>query len=71
MFVAPGNPKQDLSAERLVADAMRGSDTPYDLTFEDDLTEDCLQKILRTSLRLAVCGDDYDGGDSVSGVPRP
>ncbi len=42
----PVNPKRRLLAERLVADAMRGSDIPYDLIFEDDLTEDRLQEIL-------------------------
>jgi predicted nucleotidyltransferase len=40
------NPKRRLLAERLVADAMRGSDIPYDLIFEDDLTEDRLQELL-------------------------
>ena len=49
---------------------MRGSDIPYDLISEDDLTEDRVQKILRTSLSLPVCGDDCDGGDGVSGVLR-
>ena len=67
---SPGNPKQGLLAERLVADAVRGSDIPYDLISEDDLTEDRVQKILRTSLSLPVCGDDCDGGDGVSGVLR-
>lgn len=38
--------KLRLTVERLVADGMRGSDIPYDLIFEDDLTEDRLQEIL-------------------------
>lgn len=42
----PMNRKQRVMAERLVADAMRGSDIPYDLIFEDDLTEDRLQEFL-------------------------
>ena len=42
----PVTPKRRLLAERLVADAMRGSKIPYDLIFEDDLTEDRLQEIL-------------------------
>jgi predicted nucleotidyltransferase len=35
-----------LLVERLVADAMRASGIPYDLIFEDDLTEDRLQELL-------------------------
>ncbi|MFD0463337.1 nucleotidyltransferase domain-containing protein [Microvirga aerilata] len=42
----PVTPKRRLLAERLVADATRGSKIPYDLIFEDDLTEDRLQEIL-------------------------
>jgi predicted nucleotidyltransferase len=42
----PVNRKQRVMAERLVADAMRGSDIPYDLFFEDDLTEEDLKGIL-------------------------
>jgi predicted nucleotidyltransferase len=42
----PANPKRRLLVERLVANVMRGSDIPYDLIFEDDLTEDRLQELL-------------------------
>jgi predicted nucleotidyltransferase len=40
------DPKRRLLAERLVAAAMRGSDIPYDLMFEEDLTKGRLQEIL-------------------------
>jgi predicted nucleotidyltransferase len=36
--------------ERLVADAMRGQDIPYDLLYEDDLTEDRVQEMLNDIL---------------------
>lgn len=35
-----------LFIERLVADSMRASGIPYDLIFEEDLTEDRLQEFL-------------------------
>ena len=34
------------SMERLVADHMRSCDIPYDLIFEDDLTQDRLKELL-------------------------
>jgi predicted nucleotidyltransferase len=34
------------SIERLVAERMRASDIPYDLIFEDDLTEDRLRELM-------------------------
>ncbi|MET3615353.1 putative nucleotidyltransferase [Rhizobium aquaticum] len=34
------------SIERLVADQMRACEIPYDLVFEDDLTEDRLRELL-------------------------
>jgi hypothetical protein len=40
------DPKRRLLAERLVAAAMRSSDVPYDLMFEEDLTEDRVWEIL-------------------------
>ncbi|WP_244618866.1 nucleotidyltransferase domain-containing protein [Rhizobium sp. 18065] len=42
----PMSPARRLLVERLVADAMRGSDIPYDVIFEADLTEDRLQDFL-------------------------
>ncbi len=42
----PLDPKRRLLVERLVADGMRGSDIPYDLIFEADLTEDRLREFL-------------------------
>ena len=42
----PMDPGRRLLAERLVADGMRGSDIPYDLIFEADLTEDRLRDLL-------------------------
>jgi predicted nucleotidyltransferase len=44
------DPKRRLLAERLVAVAMRSSDIPYDLMFEEDLTEGRLQEILNDSV---------------------
>ncbi|KAA0701264.1 nucleotidyltransferase domain-containing protein [Neorhizobium sp. P12A] len=38
--------KRRLLIERLVADGMRGPGIPYDLIFEDDLTEDRRQELL-------------------------
>jgi predicted nucleotidyltransferase len=40
------DPKRRVLAERLVAVAMRSSDIPYDLLFEEDLTEGRLQGLL-------------------------
>jgi predicted nucleotidyltransferase len=42
----PIDPKRRRLVERLVADGMRSSAIPYDLIFEDDLTEDRLQDLL-------------------------
>ena len=42
----PVNARRRLLVERLVANGMRGADIPYDLIFEDDLTEDRLQEFL-------------------------
>jgi predicted nucleotidyltransferase len=42
----PMDPARRLLVERLVADAMRGSDIPYDVIFEADLTEKRLQDFL-------------------------
>jgi predicted nucleotidyltransferase len=44
------DPKRRPLAERLVAAAMRSSDIPYDLMFEEDLTEGRLQEILNDSV---------------------
>jgi predicted nucleotidyltransferase len=43
----PVNHKRRVLAERLVADAMRSSDIPYDLLFEDDLTQSDLRELLK------------------------
>lgn len=40
------NLKRRLLIERLVANAMRASDIPYDLLFEDDLGEDRVWELL-------------------------
>jgi predicted nucleotidyltransferase len=42
----PMDLKRRLLIERMVAEVMRGSDIPYDLIFQDDLTEDRLQEFL-------------------------
>jgi len=49
----PVNRSQRVLAERLVANAMRGSDIPYDLFFEDDLTEDRVREFLKDAARPA------------------
>ncbi|MDR6820692.1 putative nucleotidyltransferase [Neorhizobium sp. 2083] len=42
----PIEPKRRHLVERLVADGMRPSAVPYDLIFEDDLTEDRVLELL-------------------------
>jgi predicted nucleotidyltransferase len=46
----PIDSKRRLLVERLVADGMRASDIAYDLIFEADLTEDCLQEFLNDTV---------------------
>lgn len=44
-------PDQRLGAERLVAEHLRGTDLPYDLLFETDLTEDRIRELLADALQ--------------------
>jgi predicted nucleotidyltransferase len=42
-----------VQAERLVAEHLRGTDLPYDLLFEADLTEDRIQELLADALQTS------------------
>lgn len=46
----PVDAKRRLLAEKLVAENMRGSDIPYDLIFEGDLSDDRLQELLHDAV---------------------
>jgi predicted nucleotidyltransferase len=45
------SPDRRLEAERLVAEHLRGTDLPYDLLFETDLTEDRIRELLADALQ--------------------
>jgi predicted nucleotidyltransferase len=47
------SPEDRLKAEQLVAGHLRGTDLPYDLLFEPDLTEDRIQELLADALQTS------------------